>query len=137
MFKSAPLELILEDYSLSLRARICSRWSAKFPSSSEFSVPAVANIIVVSKSPMIPDTVLAAFIHAWVPREPACNAAKTCDTFSTGGSSGATASDFAALTISTTPSKTPRPACKIGSCALRPSADIRAGIEINSGLEAY
>lgn len=44
------------------------------------NVPAVANMIVVSRSPMIPLTVLAALMHAWVPREPAWRAARTKDT---------------------------------------------------------
>ena len=46
-------------------------------SGSAESVPAEANMMVVSRSPMIPDTVLAASIQAWVPREPACKAAIT------------------------------------------------------------
>ena len=37
-------------------------------SRSAFSDPAVANMIVVSRSPRMPATVLAAFSRAWVPR---------------------------------------------------------------------
>lgn len=48
-----------------------------------FSDPLVANKIVVSRSPIIPETVLAALIQAWVPRDPSCNAAKTSSTRST------------------------------------------------------
>lgn len=45
--------------------RIYSRWSEKFsPSFSELSVPAVANMMVVSRSPIMPDTVDAALIQA-------------------------------------------------------------------------
>ena len=51
---------------------ILSLWSENAsPSASGLSVPAVANMMVVSRSPMIPDTVLAALIQACVPREPA------------------------------------------------------------------
>lgn len=60
--------------------RMYSRWSEKFsPSFSELRVPAVANMMVVSKSPMMPDTVEAALMQACVPRDPACSAANTCD----------------------------------------------------------
>lgn len=56
-------------------------WSEKVSFSfSACNVPAVANMIVVSRSPMIPLTVLAALMHAWVPREPAWRAARTKDT---------------------------------------------------------
>ena len=56
-------------------------WSAKASSPSALSVPAVANMMVVSRSPIIPLTVLAALIQAWVPRDPACSAASTLDTY--------------------------------------------------------
>ena len=57
-------------------------WLAKLSSSSVHRVPAVANIMVVSRSAMIPLTSLAALIQAWVPRDPDCNAARTKATFS-------------------------------------------------------
>ncbi len=55
-------------------------WSEKWSCPSALRVPADANMMVVSRSPMIPLTVLAAWIHAWVPREPACNVPNTFDT---------------------------------------------------------
>lgn len=56
------------------------RWSANVSSFSLFSVPAVANMMVVSRSAMIPDTALAAVMQAWVPRLPAWRDASTWDT---------------------------------------------------------
>jgi len=51
--------------------KIFSLWSEKVSFSfSAWRVPAVAKSIVVSKSPIIPDTVLAALTQAWVPRVP-------------------------------------------------------------------
>ena len=47
---------------------------------SAFRVPAVANMMVVSRSAMIPDTAVAAVIHAWVPLFPAWRADSTKDT---------------------------------------------------------
>jgi len=55
-------------------------WSAKLSSPSALSVPAVANMMVVSRSAMIPLTVCAAFIHAWVPRDPLCSVARINET---------------------------------------------------------
>lgn len=55
-------------------------WSAKVSVFSLFSVPAVANMMVVSRSAMIPDTALAAVMQAWVPRLPACRDANTWET---------------------------------------------------------
>lgn len=55
-------------------------WSAKVSLFSAFRVPAVANMMVVSRSAMIPDTAVAAVIHAWVPLFPACSADSTKDT---------------------------------------------------------
>lgn len=55
-------------------------WSAKVSAFSLFSVPAVANMMVVSRSAMIPDTALAAVMQAWVPRLPAWRAASTKET---------------------------------------------------------
>lgn len=46
-------------------------WSAKDSLFSALSVPAVANMIVVSRSAIIPDTALAAVIQACVPLFPA------------------------------------------------------------------
>lgn len=45
--------------------------------SSGLRVPAVAKRMVVSRSPMMPDTVLAAFSRAWVPVLAAFKADKT------------------------------------------------------------
>lgn len=56
-------------------------WSAKVSAFSLFSVPAVANMMVVSRSAMIPDTALAAVMQAWVPRLPACRDANTWETY--------------------------------------------------------
>lgn len=47
---------------------------------SALRVPAVANMMVVSRSAMIPDTAVAAVIHAWVPLFPAWRADSTKDT---------------------------------------------------------
>lgn len=47
---------------------------------SAFRVPAVANMMVVSRSAIIPDTAVAAVIHAWVPLFPAWRADNTKDT---------------------------------------------------------
>lgn len=55
-------------------------WSAKDSSFSALSVPAEANMMVVSRSAMIPDTALAAVMQAWVPLLPACRAESTKDT---------------------------------------------------------
>lgn len=55
-------------------------WSAKVSLFSAFRVPAVANMMVVSRSAMIPDTAVAAVIHAWVPLFPAWRADSTKDT---------------------------------------------------------
>ena|SRR6218665_1626885 len=55
-------------------------WSLNDSSGSAFSVPAVANMMVVSRSPMIPLTVLAALMQACVPLAPDCSAARTLDT---------------------------------------------------------
>lgn len=57
-------------------------WLAKLSSPSVHRVPAVANIMVVSRSAMIPLTALAALIQAWVPRDPDWSAARTKATFS-------------------------------------------------------
>ncbi|CAN7984570.1 unnamed protein product [Ixodes hexagonus] len=68
---------------LSLQAQMAAshRWSTNLsPSPCACRVPAVANMMVVSRSPMMPLTVLAALMHAWVPREPACSAARMWDT---------------------------------------------------------
>ena len=51
-------------------------------SASAFRVPAVANMMVVSRSPRIPDTVLAAFSRAWVPRARALRVERTLEHFS-------------------------------------------------------
>lgn len=56
-------------------------WSAKDSSFSALSVPADANIIVVSRSAMIPDTAVAAVMQAWVPLLPAWRAESTKDTW--------------------------------------------------------
>lgn len=56
------------------------RWSAKVSAPSRLSVPAVANMMVVSRSAIIPDTALAAVMQAWVPRFPAWSAASTWET---------------------------------------------------------
>lgn len=48
-------------------------------STSAFSVPAVANMIVVSKSPRMPDTVFAAFSKACVPVLAALSADNTVE----------------------------------------------------------
>ena len=48
-------------------------------STSAFNVPAVANMIVVSKSPSIPDTVFAAFSRACVPVFAALSADRTVE----------------------------------------------------------
>lgn len=58
-------------------------WSAKDSPFSGFSVPAEANMMVVSRSAMMPDTALAAVIQAWVPLFPACRAESTKDTWNT------------------------------------------------------
>ena len=51
-------------------------WSVNFsPSTSGLSVPAVANMTVVSRSLTIPLRVVAALMQAWVPRDPDCRAA--------------------------------------------------------------
>lgn len=55
-------------------------WSAKESSFSGFSVPAEANMMVVSRSAMMPETALPAVIQAWVPLFPACSADSTRDT---------------------------------------------------------
>lgn len=55
-------------------------WSAKDSSFSALSVPAEANIMVVSRSAMMPDTALAAVMQAWVPLLPAWRAERTKDT---------------------------------------------------------
>lgn len=55
-------------------------WSAKVSLFSAFRVPAVANMMVVSRSAMIPDTAVAAVMHAWVPLFPAWRADSTKDT---------------------------------------------------------
>lgn len=55
-------------------------WSAKDSSFSALSVPAVANMMVVSRSAMMPETELAAVIQAWVPLLPAWRADNTMDT---------------------------------------------------------
>ena len=52
-------------------------------STSAFRVPAVANMIVVSKSPSIPDTVLAAFSKACVPVLAALSADSTVEHYNT------------------------------------------------------
>ena len=57
------------------------RWSAKVSAPSRLSVPAVANMMVVSRSAMMPDTALAAVMQAWVPRLPAWSAASTWETW--------------------------------------------------------
>lgn len=46
-------------------------WSAKVSEFSRLRVPAVANMMVVSRSAMMPETALAAVMHACVPRFPA------------------------------------------------------------------
>lgn len=65
------------------RARMSSLhlWSAKDSSFSGLSVPAEANMMVVSRSAIIPETALAAVIQAWVPLFPACSAESTKDTW--------------------------------------------------------
>lgn len=63
-------------------ARSLHLWSAKDSSFSGFSVPAEANMMVVSRSAMMPETALAAVIQAWVPLFPACSADSTKDTWS-------------------------------------------------------
>lgn len=55
-------------------------WSAKDSSFSALSVPAEANMMVVSRSAIIPDTALAAVMQAWVPLLPAWRAESTKDT---------------------------------------------------------
>lgn len=52
-------------------------WSAKVSEFSRLRVPAVANMMVVSRSAMMPETALAAVMQACVPRFPACRAAST------------------------------------------------------------
>lgn len=56
-------------------------WSAKDSSFSALSVPAVANMMVVSRSAMMPETELAAVMQAWVPLLPAWRADNTMDTW--------------------------------------------------------
>ena len=56
-------------------------WLAKLSSPWVHSAPTVANMIVVSKSAMIPLTALAALMQACVPREPDWSATRTEDTF--------------------------------------------------------
>lgn len=56
-------------------------WSAKDSEPSSLSVPAEANMTVVSRSPMMPLMVLAALMQAWVPLAPACSDASTYDTW--------------------------------------------------------
>lgn len=46
-------------------------WSAKVSEFSRLRVPAVANMMVVSRSAMMPETALAAVMQACVPRFPA------------------------------------------------------------------
>lgn len=55
-------------------------WSANDSLFSALRVPAVANMIVVSRSAIIPDTALAAVIQACVPLFPAWRADKTKET---------------------------------------------------------
>ncbi len=50
--------------------------SARSRRSSRLREPAVANMMVVSRSAMMPETALAAVMQAWVPRLPAWRAAK-------------------------------------------------------------
>ena len=57
------------------------RWSAKDSSFSALSVPAEANMMVVSKSAMMPETALAAVMQACVPLFPACRADSTMETW--------------------------------------------------------
>lgn len=64
-----------------LVAGLLHLWSAKDSSFSGFSVPAEANMMVVSRSAIIPETALAAVIQAWVPLFPACRADNTKDTW--------------------------------------------------------
>lgn len=56
-------------------------WSANDSLFSALRVPAVANMIVVSRSAIIPDTALAAVIQACVPLFPAWRADKTKETW--------------------------------------------------------
>ena len=56
-------------------------WSAKDSLSSALRVPAEANMMVVSRSAMIPDTALPAVMQAWVPLLPAWSAERTRDTW--------------------------------------------------------
>lgn len=56
-------------------------WLAKDSSFSALRVPAEANMIVVSRSAMIPETALAAVMQAWVPLLPAWRADSTRDTW--------------------------------------------------------
>lgn len=56
-------------------------WSANDSLFSALRVPAVANMIVVSRSAIIPDTALAAVIQACVPLFPAWRADKTKETY--------------------------------------------------------
>ena len=52
-------------------------WSAKVSEFSLLRLPAVANMMVVSRSAMMPETALAAVMQAWVPRLPAWRDART------------------------------------------------------------
>lgn len=70
--------LLLMDIFLSLTKSYL--WSAKDSSFSALSVPAVANMMVVSRSAMMPDTELAAVMQACVPLLPAWRADNTMDT---------------------------------------------------------
>lgn len=60
---------------------LANLWSAKDSSCSVFRVPAEANMMVVSRSAMMPDTALAAVMHACVPLFPAWSAESTRDTW--------------------------------------------------------
>jgi len=61
---------------------VANLWSPNVsPSVSGCSVPVAANITVVSRSPTIPCTALAALMQAWVPREPCWRAARRWETW--------------------------------------------------------
>lgn len=72
-----PDDVCMDSPSPSLDAHL---WSAKDSSFSALSVPAEANMMVVSRSAMIPDTALAAVMQDWVPLLPAWRAESTKDT---------------------------------------------------------
>ena len=54
-------------------------WSENDSLLSELSVPVVANMMVVSRSPMIPLTVLEALMQAWVPRAIEWKVQRSCE----------------------------------------------------------